>query len=199
MDDNNFEYISLKLYENNIQYGILITNTIQYINTRIDNYRIILEILNNNNYINMRNSILQYIDNVFHVRINLAKCKQISILLNNITLYCSNNNLIRNNYYDIEINIIKNRDSNIEKHIHNIIINTNNDSWKNGQWNKIKWDKLIKLNIIIIILEGIFPYFIENSNFYAFISEDNNPNLGFYLLYQFLYNEIEYNKYVYIK
>ena len=147
----------------------------------------------------MRNSILQYIDNVFHVRINLAKCKQISILLNNITLYCSNNNLIRNNYYDIEINIIKNRDSNIEKHIHNIIINTNNDSWKNGQWNKIKWDKLIKLNIIIIILEGIFPCFIENSNFYAFISEDNNPNLGFYLLYQFLYNEIEYNKYVYIK
>ena len=133
MDDKNFEYISLKLYENNIQYGMLITNTIQYINTRIDNYRIILEILNNNNYINMRNSILQYIDNVFHVRINLAKCKQISILLNNITLYCSNNNLIRNNYYDIEINIIKNRDSNIEKHIHNIIINTYNDSWKNGQ------------------------------------------------------------------
>ena len=199
MDDNNFEYISLKLYENNIQYGILITNTIQYINTRIDNYRIILEILNNNNYINMRNSILQYIDNVFHVRINLTKCKQISILLNNITLYCSNNNLIRNNYYDIEINIIKNRDSNIEKHIHNIIINTNNDSWKNGQWNKIKWDKLTKLNIIIIILEETFSCFIENLNFYAFISEDNNPNLGFYLLYQFLYNEIEYNKYVYIK
>ena len=31
------------------------------------------------------------------------------------------------------------------------------------------------------------------------ISEDNNPYLGFHLLYQFLYNEIEYNKYVYIK
>ena len=132
MDDNSFEYISLKLYENTIQYGILITNTIQYINTKIDNYRIILEILNNN-YINMRDSILQFIDNVFHVRINIAKCKQISILLNDITLYCSNNNLVRNNYYDIEINVIKNRDRNIEKHIRNIIINTNNDSWKNGQ------------------------------------------------------------------
>ena len=132
MDDNNFEYISLKLYENTIQYGIVITNITQYINIRIDNYRIILEILNNN-YINMRDSILQFIDNVFHVRINIVKCKQISILLNDITLYCSNNNIIRNNYYDIEINVIKNRDRNIENHIRNIIINTNNDSWKNGQ------------------------------------------------------------------
>lgn len=132
MDDKNFEYISLKLYENTVQYGIIMTNITQYINIKIDNYRIILEILNNN-YINMRDSILQFIDNVFHVRINVAKCKQIAILLNDITLYCSNNNLIRNNYYDIEINIIKNRDRNIENHIRNIIVNTNNDSWKNGQ------------------------------------------------------------------
>lgn len=132
MDVNNFEYISLKLYENTIQHGIVTTNTTQYINTRIDNYRIILEILNNN-YINMRDSILQFIDNVFHVRINIVKCKQIAILLNDITLYCSNNNIMRNNYYDIEINVIKNRDRNIENHIRNIIINTNNDSWKNGQ------------------------------------------------------------------
>ena len=28
----------------------------------------------------MRDNILQFIDNVFHVRINIAKCKQISIL-----------------------------------------------------------------------------------------------------------------------
>ena len=51
----------------------------------------------------MRDSILQFIDNVFHVRINIVKCKQISILLNDITLYGSNNYIIRNNYYDIEI------------------------------------------------------------------------------------------------
>ena len=90
---------------------ILSMNNQNTINYEDNNYRILLQILlDENNSNKIRENILQYIDNTFNIRINDKKINKIQIYFNYVSLYCNMNKLDDKNKYNIDITIIQNRD-----------------------------------------------------------------------------------------
>ena len=113
--------------ENKIILSINNHNIISYDN---NNYRILLQILLENNNDKIRENILQYIDNIFNIRINDKKINKIQIYFNCASLYCNMNKLDDKNKYNIDIRIIQNRDE-WNAHIIRRLFNRL-DGWRNG-------------------------------------------------------------------
>ena len=92
---------------------IVLFNNNSIINNNENNYKILLQILldeTNNNKI--RENVLQYIDNIFNIRINDRKINKIQLYFNLRTLYC-NMNKNNDNKYNIDSIIIQKRGNGI--------------------------------------------------------------------------------------
>ena len=109
---------------------ILLINNQNIINYDDNNYRVLLQILlDENNSNKIRENILQYIDNIFNIRISDMKVNKIQIYFNYISLYCNMNKLDDKNKYNSDIRIIQNRDewnAYIIRRLSNVL-----DGWRN--------------------------------------------------------------------